>query len=297
MKVKVLLVVLLSAGLLHAQSIEVTKKVKLPLTETAYNPVLNEEGTKVLFTAENYKGLKLYDLSTKKQSIISEDYGAGYKPVFAREGGEIYFRKTILKNGFRHDALLKSNLKKQTEEEVVAPSRNLKTPLALKNGVVIASEGKLLRTAIVEQPYATIEDNKIALYQGTERTELQPCGADVIGYIWPSVSPDGTKLLFKCAGKGTFIADLNGNIISELGMINAPVWYTNDFVVGTVNSDDGHKTTSSKIVIRSAFDDFQQELTDETEIAMYPSVSSKTNGVAYSTLDGEIFVLTLNLKK
>lgn len=297
MKVKVLLITLLSAGLLHAQSIEVIKKEKLPLTETAHNPVLNDKGDKVLFTTEDYKGLKLYDLSTKKQTVVSDENGAGYKPVFTADGEEVYFKRTTYKNGFKHDALLKTNLKKNRQEVVVEDSRSLKAPVTLKNGVAVVSEGKLLRTAKVEQPYVAIEDNKIALYQGSKRTELQPCGANVIGYVWPSVSPNGTKILFTCAGKGTFVSNLDGKIVAELGKLNAPVWYTDDFVVGMIDEDNGDVFTASKIVISSAKGNFKQDITDGSEIAMYPSASANSYRVAYSTLNGEIFILTLNSKK
>lgn len=297
MKVKLFAIALLSVGLTYAQSVEVVNKKKLPITDAAFSPILDSKGEKVLFTTENYKGLKLYDLTENKQVEVSTDNGAGYKPVFGAGGNEVYYRKTSYQNGFRQDALLKTNLKKMTKQEIIASSRSLKSPVAVKDGITVASEGKLLKTGKAQQPYAVIEDNKIALYQGNDKTILQPCGADVIGYVWPSVSPDGTKLLFTCAGKGTFISDLKGKLISDLGTINAPVWYTNNFVVGMVDSSDGQDYTASKIVISSVDGQTKQDLTDAQEIAMFPSVSPESNSIAYNTLNGEIFILSINIKK
>lgn len=297
MKMKLMAIALLVTGFLQAQSVEVKSKEKLPLAETAHNPILDESGKKILFTTEDYKGLKLYDSSKNEQVTVSTENGAGYKPVFTADGSEVYYRKTSYKDGFRYDALLKTDLKKMKEDEVVVSSRSLKTPIAMKNGIVVASEGKLLKTTKEVAPYATIEGNKIALYQGNTRTELQPCGSNVIGYVWPSVSPDGTKLLFHCAGKGTFVSDLKGSILHSLGAINAPVWYTNDFVVGMLDKSNDGVYTESKVLISSVDGTYQKTLTDQSEIALYPSVASKANNVAYSTLNGEIFILTLNIKK
>lgn len=295
MKFKFVALLLLSTSLAYGQSVVVKSKQKLPLAEAAYYPVFDAQGSKVLYTSENYKGLKVYDMSANTKTTISDDAGAGYTPVFT--GNEVYHRKSSYVDGRKYDALVKTNITKMKQEEVVAPSRELKSPIAAKQGVIVVSERKLLKTSAEVKPYVTIEDSKIVLYKGSSRTELQPCGTDTPGYIWPSVSPDGTKILFTSAGRGTFISDLNGKILYSLGTINAPVWYTNDYVVGMVDQDNGDYFTASKIVIASTDGKFKQDLTANEELGMYPAASPATNSIAYNTLNGDVYVLTVNIKK
>lgn len=296
MKCKFIALLLVSTSLAYGQSVEVKSKQKLPLAEAAYYPVFDEQGSKVLFTSEDYKGLKVYDMPTNTKSTISTDVGAGYTPVFTGNGSDVYHRKSSYVGGRKYDALVKTNLTKMKQEEVVAPSRELKSPIAVKQGVVVASGKKLLKTSAETAPYVSIEDGKIALYKGSARTELQPNGINT-SYIWPSVSPDGSKILFTCTGKGTFVADLNGKILYSLGAINAPVWYTNDYVVGMIDRDNGSQFIASKIIISSTDGKFKQDLTASEEIGMYPSTSPSTNSIVYNTSKGDVYVLTVNVKK
>lgn len=298
MKVIFTTLLLSATVVMHGQLVEVKSKEKLSLSESAYYPVINEDGQKILFTSQNHKGLKIYDVPTQAKSTISEDSGAGYKPVFAENSEEIYYRTNSFVNGRKYSSLKKRNLKQATSEEVVPMTRGLKSPMALKQGVAIASDKSVLRTAKETTPYVSIEDNKIALYQGSNRTELQPCGSDVMGYIRPSISPDGTKLLFHCVGKGTFVSDLKGNVLYSLGSINAPIWYTDNYVVGMLDeSADGHDFTASKILISSVDGKFKQDLTTSQEFAMYPTASPETNKIVYNTLSGDIYVLTIDITK
>ncbi|MFR9166111.1 MAG: TolB family protein [Dysgonomonas sp.] len=303
MRIKFLFILLLvSASFLNGQTVEVKSKLRIPLGETGFYPILNEQGTQILFTSENNKGLKLYNLETKGKVTLTDVAGAGYKPAFTKDGKSVLSRQTSYINGLKYDDLNKIDLSNLKKEQIVRQSRDLKNPQISGTGIVVASDKKLVKQGSLKSgsdiTYACVEDNnKIALYRNSSKTILEPCGKDAIGYVWPSVSPDGKKILFTCAGKGTYICDLNGNILHFLGKVNAPVWYTNDFVVGMDDKDNGDYFTSSKIIIVSADGKFRKDITSADELAMYPSVAADKNMIAYSTLKGDIYVLNISVTK
>ncbi len=141
--------------------------------------------------------------------------------------------------------------------------------------------------------YVSNEDLKLVLYKNGTRTELYPHGTDV-NYIWSSISPDGTKILFNTR-KGTAVCDLNGKELVNLGNYNAPVWYGNDYVVATLEENDGHNYTGGAVVILSVDGQLKQQLTDMTEIAMTTSASYETGQIAYDDLDGNIRLMQISL--
>ena len=141
--------------------------------------------------------------------------------------------------------------------------------------------------------YVTNEGLKLLLYRNGVGQELHPHGTQC-NYIWSSLSPDGTKILFNTK-YGTGICDLNGKELVNLGNIDAPVWYGNDYIVGMNDTHDGHNYTGSSIVICSIDGTSRQTLTDPAEMGMYPSVSEKTGKIAYNTLDGQLHLLQTTL--
>jgi len=141
--------------------------------------------------------------------------------------------------------------------------------------------------------YVTNEDLNMVLYRGGERTVLNPRGNDV-HYVWSSVSPDGKKLLFHTK-YGTEICDLNGRILANLGSLIDPHWYGNDYVVGSTETSDGHQYLTSCIAIISTDGTGYKALTEPEELGMHPTVSPRSGRVAYSTIDGRMRLLQLNL--
>ncbi len=141
--------------------------------------------------------------------------------------------------------------------------------------------------------YVTNEDLKLVLYKNGTRTELYPHGKD-INYIRASISPDGKKILFKTS-KGIGICDLNGNPIALLGNYTAPVWYGNDYVVATLEENDGHNFTAGAVMILSVDGSLCQQLTDKSEIAMRSAVSYEMGQIAYYDFDGNIHLMQINL--
>ncbi len=116
------------------------------------------------------------------------------------------------------------------------------------------------------------------------------------GYLWASVSPDQSKVMFFAAGKGIVITDLKGNILSRPGKYEAPVWYDNDVIVAMDAKDDGHQFKSSRIVMVRADGSQVQPLTRPESMSMFPAASVKAGKIIYNTIDGLLFEMDVKLK-
>lgn len=136
------------------------------------------------------------------------------------------------------------------------------------------------------------ENLELNLYRNGKKHVLKPHGD--VNYIWASLSPDQTKILFNTKF-GTAVCDLNGKEIVNVGNVNAPVWYGNDYIVGMNDQHDGYYFTSSNIVIASVDGLERQELTDAKEMGYYPDVDAQSGRIVYHTENGQIRLMQLNL--
>ncbi len=157
----------------------------------------------------------------------------------------------------------------------------------------LSSEQERYAVEATADTYVTNEDLKLVLYRNGVRTELYPHGRDV-NYIWSSISPDGTKILFNTK-LGTAVCDLQGKELVNLGNYNSPVWYGNDYVVAALEENDGHNFTGGAVVILSLDKQLQQVLTNKVEIGMDPSTSYETGQIAYHDFEGNIHLMQINL--
>jgi hypothetical protein len=269
------------------------------LAQKGFNPMLNTAGDKLLFTASGFSGLNLVDLSTNQVTEISKEAGAGYEPQFSTDNAQIYYRKTSFENNRRFNAVLSFDIKTKRNSELLAPQRMLNKIYPLTNGVIAFSGKNILRATAIKSTAAPIvvsanDELRIMLYNG-KISYLNPLNMPEPRYIWVSLSPDNKKILFTAAGKGTYICDLNGKILSTLGSINAPVWFNNDYVVAMEDKDDGHRVTSSKIVLISVVKKTKTDISTTNKIAMYPTASGKASRIAYHTENGEIEVVEIKM--
>ena len=137
------------------------------------------------------------------------------------------------------------------------------------------------------------ENLDLNLYRNGERIVLRPHGD--VNYIWSSLSPDQTMILFNTK-KGTAICDLNGNEIINLGQdFDAPVWYGNDYVVGMDDNHDGYFITESSIMMASVDGAVVERLSAPEGMGMYPDVHAESGRIVYATDNGDIHLMQINL--
>lgn len=140
--------------------------------------------------------------------------------------------------------------------------------------------------------YVSNENCELRLHQNGSVIRLTPDGAEA-HYIWSSVSPDGSKIVYNTA-HGTSVCDLRGRVLYRLGQLDAPVWYGNDCIVGMYDESDGHVFTGSSIVMHPLGGE-PVILSDKQSGGMYPSVSPQSGRIVYETLGGDIRMMQLNL--
>lgn len=302
MKHKLIVLLLSFCFVLSAQNIRITSQYEIPLknVKSAHYPTLNKDGDLLLYSAESYKGLYLYYFRSGEEKMISHDQNSGYYPIFSSDNSNVFFRKTTFEQGRRYDALESYNLKTEKQVQMIKPQRDLRAARSYHNGAIVQADNKLYKTTFGRTKaaipvYVSAENLKIYVYVDGRRTEIQPLKGENINYIWISLSPDNSRILFTAAGKGTYICDLKGNVVASLGYLNAPVWFNDRFVVGMQDKDNGQNVTSSDVVMLTADGKLKKQISNPNHIAMYPAASSKANRIVYSTLDGKLVVSELSV--
>lgn len=267
--------------------VEKSYLVELPSAAQAFHPVFSSDGEKLLLTSTNHVGLSVYDLKRESMEVITDAQGAGFQATFDEAGEQVLYRAVSRKKGRLYKTLMNYDLNEQSQTALSGELRSQSELADLrKANLRRAMPGVRVSTANL----------KIIVHKEGKQKELTPL-QDVPGYIWVSLSPDASKILFTAVSRGTFVCDLDGNILSSLGFINAPVWYGNDLVVGMEDKDDGEQVTSSKIVVATADGKVSQTLTPADRIAMYPAVSLATGRIAYNTDKGELYIMEVSTLK
>ncbi|MBM4177107.1 MAG: hypothetical protein FJ213_13195 [Ignavibacteria bacterium] len=287
-----------SYGQLTAIKIE-----RLPISgsEEWNAPIFSPNGKKIYFTNSSYNGIWEYSFATKKTRKITSDQGSGYGFAISSDGNQIAYRKTFYPTGSleRVQEIISLNLK-TGKAASFAKGDNLSTPTFTKSGVTFSDcdQTKNLspRTSQKEISILGIENTKIAVNKNGVKVLLDPFGNG--SYIWPSLSTDRTKIVAYESDRGTFICDLNGNIISKLGKRNSAVWSRDgNWLIYMDDKDDGHNILSSEIMAVSVDGKNTVNLTNTANITeMNPHVSSTENKIVCNSLNGEIFILHYDIK-
>lgn len=302
------LLILFAVGIclsVNAQMFEVVsvKQLQMGNERAIYHPVFTPDGTSLVVSDEAYNGLGIVALDNFKYRHLTDMQGAGYKYEFG-DANTIVCRKnnhdTQKEQLFTLDIPTKA-AKALTEEVGHFNKFNVRNGQATVyvEGKKIAKRftDKVITKSTGNELMITEEDLRMVLYRNGVRTEVDPFPSETENqYVWTSLSPDQTKVLFSTKNK-TYVCNLDGSNVILLGDFRAPVWMGNDYVVGMQDMDDGYVHTSSDIVVSDAQGKkFQQLTSGANEIKMFPSVSPDGTQVAYHTLEGKIYIMTLKQK-
>lgn len=259
-----------------AQVLEVVSMQQLPIAAQADMKVagVSPAGDYVLLTSGSNKGLQCYDMASQTLTTITEADGAGYNVQVGQDGKEVVYRETSFdRNNLRQNKIIRMNMSNQRQNVVARGQRDMKLMATSDNLTTV-----------------TIADRKIVLKHNGLSTTLAPNGMNE-SYLWPSVSPDGKKICYYVAGKGCFVANIDGSNPQFIARdCRAAKWYNNNTIVAMADEDDGHFTTASAIVAYS-LNGQKQVLTSNKMIAMYPYTAE--NMIVFSTLKGETYMLNV----
>ena len=227
--------------------------------------------------------------------------GAGYNVKISNDGRMIVYRNSVFKNRLRYNSVKMLDMQTGKTSVLVKDSRNLTafaavdgTGLALENGEVKTK--RLAGKKISAPAIASISNGNLMLTKDGKTEKFNPKGET--RYLWPSVSPDGKKVLFTIPENGitAYVCDIDGNNLTRLGRLSAPKWMGNDWVVGMVDKDNGETITESTIFAVRADGAAYTALTDGSQICLYPSATADASKIVYNTADGKIRLMNVTIK-
>ena len=285
-----------SAQVLSVKSVE---KVPIPVDADNTVAAISPGGDYILLTTSTHRGLKKFDLATGETTTLTEAEGAGYGATVTADGKTIVYRETSFTPQHLKMTALKSISTVTGAKRELAPAQRMLQGYRLDgNAAAVISKGKmrvrsLNGAKIVATPptLSLTQNHQMQLTRNGKTTLLAPNGKNV-RYIWPSLSPDGTKVLYYVSGVGCFVCDLNGNNVKPMGQLRAAKWYDNTTIVGMNDQDNGEYVTSSSIIAKT-LSGAEQKLTSDEIIAQYPQVSPSSRKIAFETPAGEAYIINL----
>lgn len=257
----------------------------------------------LLVAGEGYNGLSMLDTRRGRLRVITNEPGAGYEPATTADGKMVFYRSDSFENSRKHSSVYSFNIASGEKRLLVDKERDVLPPAISGNAVLLKSDGKMRveQSGIVlvkgsgGETFVVIEEMMPVLYRGEERKQLMPNGNGF--YIWASLSPDDSMILYNYQGRNSWICDTSGKVLHDLGRINAPRWLNNTIVIGMDDEDDGHRITSSELVYYSLPEKRRSVLTDtEDRSEMFPFPFGGGRKIAFSTDKGEIYVMKIGIR-
>ncbi len=304
MRTIILCIVLLIPISLNSQDIRI-KSVSRVRPEDKGSYLLSgvvPESRLLLVAGEGYKGLSILDTRRGRVSVISNEAGAGYEPAVTADGKKVLFRSDSYSDNRKYSSIHSYDIASGESQILVDRERDVLPPAVSDNSVLLKSEkekrienyGTSLTKGTGGGKFVVIEDMMPVLYQGDERKPLMPNGDGF--YIWASLSPDKTMILYNYQGRNTYICDTEGKVLYDLGKINAPRWFNDRIVIGMDDRDDGHRITSSELVYYPLAEKTIKVLTNTPERSeMFPFAFGNKK-IAFTTDNGEIYVMKIRIR-
>lgn len=281
-----------------AQVLKVSSVEKIDAPQTAPTAVvgMSPQGDYVLLSSPTNQGLVKLDLNSKETTTLSTAPGAGFDVRISQDGTNVVYREvSFATNKMKKVALKNRNMITQEVITLADATRDLQGYSIDGTTASVVKKGKQSARALgkekvqTKNPVLSIKDRQLMISYGGKSRIFSPNGQN-FSYIWPSLSPNGQKVLYYVSGVGAFVCDLNGKNIQALGQVRAPKWYDDATVVGMNDKDDGQFIYASSIVV-VALDGSRQTLTDDSVIAMYPHPSLSGDKISFSTPKGEAYII------
>ena len=275
MKKVLLLAVAFVATMASAQVLNVASVEKLDIPANADSKIagISPDGAYVLITSQSNAGLQQFDLASKKVIEITDAEGAGYNVEISADSKAITYREvSYATDRTRMTALKSYDVETAKKATLVKATRDMQQ----------ARERKAIA------PIVSTVDCNLVVSLGTVTKQMNPNGNGT--YLWASLSPDGTKILYYY--NGVWVCNVDGTNPQRIGNFRAPQWYNNNVVVGMNDEDNGYVVTSSSIVAYT-LDGTEQVLTKGDIMAMYPYVSADGSKIVCSTPAGEAYLINI----
>lgn len=264
-----------------ASDVEVSSAQELAIDRQAYHPVLSPDGSTLLFSTTDHTGLFSYDVATHKTFTLDEAAAAGFAPVFSQKGDKVYYQTATMVDGLLNRDVRVVTLRSGKIKQLDKPSRKSVELRAIDGGDTFVS------SAVYH----------INVVKDGVTTELRPV-ADGHSYLWPSLSPDGTRILFSEPFQGVFVCNLDGSGLHKVAdKGDYPCWIGNDAVVAVITVDDGYNIMSSELSLFDVASGEKTSLTDSSVKVGELTASPLTGDLVFSTLEGKMFLMNVKINR
>ena len=256
-------------------------------------PQLSADGQWLLYSPTEGSTLMLKNLTTGVVTTVASQGYPGFDAIFGPDGKVYYVTQARKKKGLVYRTGHCYDPSTGKDKVVLKAQHGRVEAIRATHGVVINGEHQLYRSASQVGAYCYTRGDKLYLVDesGTSRA-LQPV-KDSNGYLWASLSPDGTKVMFEAASKGLYVCDLNGEVLLDFGEFLMPCWYNDHYLIAMSNVGNV-RLSGSRIWLLSLDGEVCKPVSDREERAVQPMVSG--DKVVYSVIyDGRVKQLTMDM--
>ncbi len=285
----------MSAQLLNVAGVQ---RVNIPSSLSTDQAVISPDGLSVVVSSNTDRSLRKIDLASLNTSTVADNASIVGLQFTADSRDIVYRQSTTNKQHLRYTSVQSTDLTSGQTKTIVKPTRHLGGFAVIGKDVMTVDNMKYAATSLdgskaAKAPVASIYYGQLMVTVNGKTTAINPNGKDGQSYLWPSVSPDGAKVVYYLAAHGCYVCDIDGSNPTWLGGIRAPRWLDNSTIIGMRDIDNGEIVTSSSIIAAS-LDGVEQTLTDSDVIAMFPSASADGSKIAFTTPTGDLYIMNIN---
>ena len=218
------------------------------------------------------------DLTTGNIATIDTDAAAGFAPIFNADGSKVFYRTATVVDG-----LLCHDVRCCDLTEDAAPVKLQSYSRKAPSNLNAVSD---------KNNYAFADYRDIILCHNGVTAKISPL-ADAHSYLWASLSPDGTRLLFCEPFEGIFIANADGSQPQRIAPKgDFPAWLSDNMIAYVVTHDDGYVVLDSKICV---FDIASAQTIDITDAETLVGEAAAAAGkIVYADLKGNMYLIHIS---
>ncbi len=274
------------------------------------NPKWSPDGSRIALTGNNYRGIWIYELSTRQLELLTDEGAAGFGFSWSADGNYILTDVAKYENGRRLDAVKMFNIAARSEKTLIDYRTNLRGTPRWTSGDsrVYLFDGRKIQYLDTGFRQNTLGKNtawQSIVYSKGDKIILEDTGTglktqfrpfDGEQYLNLHLSPDGKKVVFEVYGGNCHVLNLETSEVFDLGTGYRPQWSPDgQFVVYMMTQDDGHNYTASDIFVSDFNGSAKQNITaNSARIAMDPDWSPDGNRIVYSAYrEGDIISIGL----
>jgi Tol biopolymer transport system component len=276
-------------------------------SDVSMNPTFSPNGQNIAFTKEGYKGLWIYDLTSKSVKQITNEQAAGFGYKWSSDSKAILTRVAKYEELKRLNAVkvfdIETNQSQQlTDYKVRMPylpewsEQDTKVILPSKEGTEIFSIGKLNKPITKPEIDAYSMYDKIITRDVSTNEEkiIEPFSeAQILNLV---TSPDRSKIVFEVMGGNLYSMNIDGSNLIDLGKGHRPRWASDSKkIVYMITQDDGNDFTASDIYSINSDGTQKNNLTNTTDkIEMNPCFSPDGKTIVFDVYnDGSIYLMNI----